>query len=177
MTIETPRLRLREWTDADLEPWVRMGADPRVMEFFPQTYTREHALQVAGMIRERLQCDGYGSWVVDVTGDLPFAGIITLQEVPFQAHFTPAYEVGWRLVPEAWGHGFATEGARAAIDFAFDTLGWHEVVAMTATINRRSRRVMGRLGMTYDPKDDFDHPRIEPGHRLNRHVLYRICRQ
>ncbi|MGH7714406.1 MAG: GNAT family N-acetyltransferase, partial [Vulcanimicrobiaceae bacterium] len=103
--------------------------------------------------------------------------VIALQQVPFAAPFTPAYEIGWRFLPEAWGNGYATESAAAALDYAFNTLGWHEVVAMTAVINQRSRRVMERLGMHRDPGEDFEHPRIPPGNRLRPHVLYRITRR
>jgi RimJ/RimL family protein N-acetyltransferase len=96
------------------------------------------------------------------------------KNVPFEAHFTPALEVGWRLAADAWGRGYATEGGRALLDYAFAQLGKSEVVSMTAAINVRSRRVMERLGMTYDPADDFPHPRLEEGHRLYPHVLYRM---
>jgi len=90
--------------------------------------------------------------------------------------FTPAREVGWRLAYDTWGHGYATEGAKAALAMAFDRLGWDEVVAVTALVNKRSERVMQRLGMVRDPNADFDHPRVPEGHLLRRHMLYRIRR-
>ncbi len=172
--IETQRLLLRDWRDSDLEPWVAMNADPRVTEFFDRTYTRELSESQAAMMRERLARDGHGWWVVEIRGGPAFAGVIVLQEVPFVAPFTPANEIGWRFGVESWGRGYATEGAEAALDFAFWALGWREIVAFTAQQNLRSRRVMERLGMTRDSADDFDHPRLEPGHRLRRNVLYRI---
>lgn len=150
-----------------------MGADPRVMEFFPSTYDRVQAEASASRMRERLDRNGYGWWVLEVKGGPAFAGVIALQDVPFEAHFTPALEVGWRLIYEQWGHGYATEAARAAIDFAFSDLGRTEVVAMTAAINLRSQRVMQRLGMTYDATDDFENPLPDVGDRLRPHVLYR----
>lgn len=151
-----------------------MSADPRVMEFFPQTYNREESRQMATRMRTNLEQDGYGWWVVEVVHGPAFAGLACLQKVPFEAPFTPATEIGWRFVHSQWGHGYATEAARALLDFAFTELGWNEIVAFTAAINERSLRVMQRLGMTHDPADDFDHPRLPPGHRLQRHVLYRI---
>ena len=153
-----------------------MSADPRVMEFFPWTQDRAEAEKMAATLRERFERSGYGWWAIEVKGRAPFAGVIALQEVPFEAPFTPALEVGWRLAHEHWGHGYATEGARAALDFAFAELQRHEVVAMTAAVNVRSQMVMRRLGMTRDEADDFDHPRLAPGHRLRRHVLYRAKR-
>jgi ribosomal-protein-alanine N-acetyltransferase len=70
----------------------------------------------------------------------------------------------------------ATEGARAAIRYGFENLKLDSVVSFTVPANLRSRRVMEKLGMTHDPRDDFDHPRLPAGHPLRRHVLYRIKR-
>ena len=173
-TIETPRIWLRGWRDDDIEPWIRLNADPVAMEFFPRTYTPEESRAGAALLRDKLARDGYGWFVAEVKDKFPFAGVIALAEVPFEAPFTPAFEVGWRFLPETWGQGYATEGARAAVDFAFESLGFSELVAMTATTNLRSQRVMQKLGMTHAPEDDFDHPRLPPGHPLQRHVLYRI---
>lgn len=151
-----------------------MNADARVTEFFVSKYPREQSERSAVENQKRLARHGYGWWVIEVKEGPPFAGVIALQEVPFEAPFTPALEIGWRLPFESWGKGYATEAASAILSVAFNVLGFTEVVALTASINARSRHVMERLGMTHDPSDDFDHPRIEPGHRLRRHVLYRI---
>lgn len=172
--LETERLILRPWHDEDIPHWVSMHADPRVMEFFQSTYTQDEAKEVAARLRLQLARDGYGWWIAEVKNGNRFAGTIALQKVPFDAHFTPAHEIGWRLTFDAWGNGYATEGARAVLDFAFSQLPCDEVVAMTAQINVRSQRVMERLGMQHDTADDFDHPRLEHGDRLRRHVLYRI---
>lgn len=174
--LETSRLVLRGWRKTDTEPWVQMNANARVTEFFVSTYSREQSERLAAENQKRLARDGYGWWVIEVKGGSSFAGVIALQEVPFAAPFTPAREIGWRLPFEVWGKGYATEGAAAALDFAFNKLGSREIVAMTASLNLRSRGVMDRLGMTYNPADDFDHPKIERGHRLRHHVLYRITR-
>jgi RimJ/RimL family protein N-acetyltransferase len=175
-SIETPRLLLRHWRDSDIEPWVTMNLDRRVTEFFTSEYTRPIVESAAVLRRRELDERGYGWWVVEVRGGTPFAGVVALGEVPFEAHFTPAREVGWRLAPEHWGKGYATEGARGALEHAFAVLGWDEVVAMTAVQNVRSQRVMDRLGMTRDPSDDFEHPKVREGSPLRRHVLYRLRR-
>lgn len=154
-----------------------MNADPRVTEFFAKRYPRELSESQASLVRRNLALYGYGWWVVEIRGGAAFAGVIALQDVPFDAPFTPAREVGWRFAPEHWGKGYATEGARAALEFAFAHLGWSEVVAFTAASNVRSQRVMVRLNMTHDPADDFEHPRIEEGDPLRRHVLYRIKKE
>ena len=165
---------MRGWRDSDVEPLVQMNADPRVNEFLYRPYTRVISEAAAARMREELGRAGYGWWVVEVRGGPAFAGMVCVREVPFEARFTPAWEIGWRFAFDAWGHGYATEAARAALDVAFGRLGLSEIVAFTSELNLRSRRVMTRLGMTHDPADDFEHPLVEEGHPLRRHVLYRL---
>jgi len=137
-----------------------------------QTY-RESAESMQS-IRDHFERRGFGLWAVEVIGGAPFIGFIGLSVPAFDAAFMPCVELGYRLAFEQWGHGYATEGSRAAIEFGFATLGLPEIVAMTAAGNTRSRRVMERLGMRRNPADDFDHPNIAAGHPLHRHVLYRL---
>jgi len=172
--LTTPRLRLRLWRDEDLEPYAALNADPRVREFFPSVQTLQESTDSMQSIRDHWQRRGFGLWAVEVIGGAPFIGFIGLSVPSFDAPFTPCVELGYRLAFEHWGRGYATEGSRAAIGFGFSTIGLPEIVAMTAVDNERSRRVMERLGMTRNPADDFDHPNIGAGHRLQRHVLYRL---
>lgn len=116
---------------------------------------------------------GFGQWVVEIPGEASFIGVVGLETVSCDAHFTPAVEVAWRLARDFWGKGYATEAARAALEFGFEQLGLDEIVAITVPANWRSRRVMERLGMTRAPEDDFDHPRVPTG-PLRRCVLYRL---
>jgi ribosomal-protein-alanine N-acetyltransferase len=176
MIIETPRLRLRPLTDADMEPVLAMLADPEVLRYVsPVPIPRASAEAAVTHYRGLLEAKGYGYWAIEVNGGASYAGIIMLQDVNFTAAFTPAIEVGWLLPREHWGNGYATEGARAALDYAFTTLKLDEVVALTAAGNIPSQRVMERLGMTHDPHDDFDHPHML-GTPLQRCVLYRSRR-
>ena len=168
------RLLLRQWRPEDREPFAAMNADPRVMEFFPSTLTREESDAVADRLQETIDAHGFGFWAVEIPGVTPFAGFIGLTAPRFDAHFTPCVEIGWRLARQFWNHGYATEGAQAALAFGFHDLKLSEIVAFTVPTNVRSRRVMEKLHMRYDPSEDFDHPRIAEGHPLRRHVLYRI---
>jgi RimJ/RimL family protein N-acetyltransferase len=174
-TLRTRRLILRPWRDEDLAPYAALNADPRVMEHFPKLLSREESDAQAARIRKHWDDHGFGIWAVEVDGGAPFIGFIGLQHVPFEAPFTPAVEVGWRLAYDAWGHGYATEGARAAVEHAFGALGLREIVAMTVASNQRSRRVMDRLGMRRAQGEDFDHPRLPEAHPLRRHILYRLA--
>jgi RimJ/RimL family protein N-acetyltransferase len=176
MILETPRLRLRPLTGDDREAFVGMAAEPAVMRYVsPVPIPRAAAEAAFDYYRRLLETKGYGYWAIDVNGGAPFAGVILLQDVNVAAAFTPAIEVGWLLPTEQWGNGYATEGGRAALEYAFTVLKLDEVVALTAAENSRSQRVMQRLGMTHDPSDDFDHPHTL-GTALERCVLYRIRR-
>jgi RimJ/RimL family protein N-acetyltransferase len=173
-TLRTRRLVLRPWRDSDLPPFARLNADPRVMEYFPSLLTPQQSDEVVARIQANFAQHGFGLWAVEVPGATEFAGFVGLAVPGFEAPFTPCVEIGWRLTPEVWGRGYATEGASAALDFGFGEAGLSEIVSFTVTANARSRAVMERLGMHRSPDDDFDHPRVPAGHRLRRHVLYRI---
>jgi ribosomal-protein-alanine N-acetyltransferase len=172
--LRTPRLHLRTWREADREPFAALNADPEVMRHFPSMLTREQSDAMVDRVMARMAEDGFGLWAVEVVETGAFIGFVGLSRPRFEAHFTPAVEVGWRLARAGWGHGYATEGATAALDHAFDVLGLDEVVSFTTPGNLRSQAVMQRLGMTRDPADDFDHATIPEGHPLRRHVLYRL---
>ena len=172
--LETSRLRLRRWREEDREPFAAINADPRVMEFFLAPLTRRQSDDLIDRIEDGFGRDGFGLWALERRDDGTLIGLTGLSAPEFEAHFTPAVEVGWRLASSAWGHGYATEAALAALGFAFDDAGLDEVVSFTSAGNRRSVAVMERIGMSRDPGGDFDHPAIPPGHPLCRHVLYRI---
>jgi RimJ/RimL family protein N-acetyltransferase len=174
--LRTDRLLLRGWREDDLEPFAVLNADPVAMEHLPGCLTREESDDLAGRIRAQFASHGFGFWAVEVPRVSPFIGFVGLAVPSFQAHFTPCVEIGWRLSPPYWGRGYATEAARAALAFAFRQLRLSEVVSFTVPGNARSRRVMERLGMRHSPADDFDHPALPDGHRLKRHVFYRVLR-
>jgi RimJ/RimL family protein N-acetyltransferase len=170
----TERLHLRRWREADRAPFAALNADPEVMEFFPSTLDSAASDAFADRIAQHVDEHGWGLWAVEVRETGRFIGFAGLAVPRFEARFTPAVEVGWRLSRDAWGFGYATEAARAAVAVGFAELGLTEIVSFTAVGNVRSRAVMERIGMTHDPADDFDHPALPAGHRLQRHVLYRL---
>lgn len=175
-TLTTERLVLRPWRQSDLEPMAALNADPETMRFFPAPLTREESDTFVSRMAMSFAHLGTGMWAVEVPGTAPCIGAVGLLHVGFEEHFTPAVEVGWRLAREHWGKGYATEAAREALRYGFETLRLDEVVSFTAAVNLRSRAVMERLDMRRDPAQDFSHPRIPAGHRLQPHVLYRLDR-
>jgi len=175
--IGTERLILRQWRESDREPFARMNCDPAVMEHFPALLSREESDALIDRAEAHLELHGFGPWAAELRDSHEFLGFVALFVPEFEAAFTPCVEIGWRLAREHWGRGLATEGARALVRHAFEVQRLPELVSFTVPTNRRSLRVMRKLGMTRDPMDDFDHPLIPAGHPLRRHVLYRLKRE
>jgi RimJ/RimL family protein N-acetyltransferase len=174
--VETERLILRWWQASDHVPFVNLNADPRVMEFFPATLSPAETEAMISKIEERMRQQGFGLWAAEVKRTKDFIGFIGLSVPGYTLPFSPCVEIGWRLAFDYWGNGYAQEGANAAIGFGFEKLHIKEIVSFTTAGNLRSRRVMERIGMTYDPMGDFDHPQLPKDHPLIKHVLYRKVR-
>ncbi|KAA0683461.1 GNAT family N-acetyltransferase [Roseomonas genomospecies 6] len=171
------RLILRPWRDGDGDAFHALSRNPTVMEHLLPLPDRAACDAVIARIGEHFDRNGFGFWAVERPGHSPFIGLVGLARVTWEAPFAPAVEVGWRLDPAHWGQGLATEAAGLALSYGFDTVGLTDIVAFTVPANRRSQRVMERLGMERDTAGDFDHPWVPDGHRLKRHVLYRIGRE
>lgn len=177
--LETPRIRLRQWTDADREPFAALNADPVVMEHFPAVLTREQSDAMVDRIHASIERNGWGFWAADdLTGGEPqLAGFIGINipqapDLPFQ----PCVEVGWRLARPFWGKGLASEGARLSLRVGFELLKLDEIVAMTQLRNMRSRAVMLRLGMREAVGEEFEHPQVPVGSHARAMCLYRLPR-
>lgn len=169
--LETARLILRDWREEDIPTFAAMGADPDVMRHFPRLLSYDEAATMARRIRASLARDGWGLWAVEIKDGAPFIGFVGLSKPEFRDDI----EIGWRLAPSAWGHGYATEAAHAAVAFGFTTLALPEIVSFTVPANLPSQRVMERIGMTRDPSADFDHPNVPIGSPLRRHWLWRVA--
>jgi RimJ/RimL family protein N-acetyltransferase len=176
LRLRTPRLLLREWRPEDADAFGAMSADAEVMELLLGPFDRATSDRWVAAAGDAWRAQNFGQWVVELPGEAPFIGVVGLSRVGFEAHFTPAVEAAWRLIRPCWGRGFAYEAARAAIEDGFYRVGLAEIVAITTPPNFRSWRLMERLGMVRDVGGDFDHPRVPEGHRLRRHVLYRLRR-
>jgi len=170
------RLVLRQWRENDRAPFADLNADQLVMEHFPDVLTREQSDAMLDRCVEQLEGEGYGLWAVELRTSGEFIGFVGLAVPTWESAFTPCTEVGWRLARSAWGHGYATEAANAALAMAFGPIGLEEVVSFTTTRNLRSQHVMQRIRMTCNRNEDFDHPLVADG-PLRRHLLFRINRE
>lgn len=173
-TLETPRLTLRQWRNADYAEFAHMNADPEVMRYFPNLLSVAQSDALTKKFDDLIAQKGWGFWVAERKSDCAFLGLVGLnfaEDLPV----TNCMEVGWRLAKAYWGKGYATEAAAASLHFAFSHLEQDRVAAFTSTVNSPSRRVMLRLGMK-DRKENFLHPRVPEGSPLQEHVHYEIER-
>lgn len=177
MELITPRLLLRRWRPEDREPYARLSADPRVMEFFPAPLSREESDEQIERFERHFDEHGFGMWAVERRDSPGCIGRIGLLMATFPAPFTPCVEIGWVLAAEHWGLGLAAEGAREVLRHGFTALAFDEIFSWTAVANARSRRVMETIGLRHDSAGDFEHPKLPEGHPLRRHVLYRARRE
>ncbi len=166
---------LRPFEDADRQPFSDLNAHPLVVATLGVEATRAESDAMIDRYTAELAREGWGFWAVSERRDPALIGMVGLHRAPPWLPFAPAVEAGWRLHPDHWGHGYATEAARTSLDAGF-AAGVDEIVAFTTTSNIRSQAVMERIGMARDPAGDFDHPSLPQGSPLRRHVLYRIER-
>lgn len=174
--IETDRLILRTWKDKDIKPYFLINQDPKVIEFLGGALTMEQVQDFIKAQNIQYQERNYALWAAELKESGEMIGFIGLHYVDWEAHFTPAIEIGWRLGSQYWGNGYATEGAKACLSYGFNKIGLREIIAITVPANVRSRRVMEKLGLKRDMGDDFVHPELPHDHHLSQHVLYRLAR-
>ncbi|MRT14348.1 GNAT family N-acetyltransferase [Enterobacteriaceae bacterium RIT711] len=173
MEYHTERLILRQWKQSDREPFAALNANPEVMRHFPKTLTREESDDMAKTIEQRMAENVWGFWAVEEKSSGAFIGFVGLNVPGYELPFSPVIEIGWRLDNAFWGKGYAPEAARKALEIGFEQYGMKEIVAFTALDNIPSQRVMEKIGMQRG--EEFDHPLLDEGHPLRRHVVYRIA--
>lgn len=172
--LKTKRLILRTWHESDLEPMSIINQDPLVCEFLAEIVNKTQTENLIRRFMLHYEIHGFTAYAVELRSNRTLIGFIGLLVATFEADFTPAIEIGWRLDSIYWEQGYATEAAKAIVDFVFTTLRLKEIVSFTAKNNFRSRRVMEKIGMYHNPNEDFDHPKLPKNSPLCRHVLYRI---
>ncbi len=172
MIIETQRLILRQWKAKDKPIFAELNADPEVMTFFPSLLTISESDSFVDRCVAMIEKEGFGLFAVELKESGAFIGFIGLCPATFESDFTPCIEIGWRLHKQYWNRGYATEGAKKVLEFAFDTLGKTEIFSFTSLLNLPSISVMEKIGM--EKVREFDHPKLLVDDALCRHVLYRV---
>lgn len=173
--LETERLILRQFRESDHAPFAALNADPKVMEHMLKPLTRAESDDFIRRIGVQFGAKGYSLWALERKSDSAFIGYTGLWPAPPEVPFEPKVEIGWRLAHAAWGQGYVTEAARAAMADGF-ARGMNEITSFTSFLNTRSIAVMERLRMTRDTAGDFNHPRVPKGHPLEAHLLYRMSK-
>jgi RimJ/RimL family protein N-acetyltransferase len=173
MHLTTDRLLLRQWHETDRDAFVAINQDPAVMRWLGPSLTEAQTDAFIARIQTSWQTNGFGLFAVERRDTPGFIGYIGLAVPRFEAHFMPSIEIGWRLASAHWGQGLATEGAHVVLDWAVHTVSLPNIVSFTTRDNLPSRRVMAKIGLTYTPADDFDHPMLAADNPLRPHVLYR----
>lgn len=170
--IETGRLTLRPAVDADRDAIAALNAHPRVGEWLGGVLDRAASDLFVDRVQAHVAAHGFGFWVVERREDARVIGMTGLWRAPDNLPEAGRVEIGWRLHPDTWGVGYATEAARSALTYGFDALKLQEIPAWTARTNLASQAVMRRIGMTPAPERDFDHPALAEDDPLRRHVVY-----
>ncbi|HHS3013009.1 GNAT family N-acetyltransferase [Legionella pneumophila serogroup 1] len=174
--LETKRLFLRTFQEEDVESLIAINQDPKVMQFFPSIPTREETIAFIDRVISHQEEKNFSLYAAEIKNTGEMIGFVGLFTAAFEAHFTPAIEIGWRISSKHWNQGYATEAAKAVLDYAFKTLGLDEIVSFTSILNKPSIQVMRKIGLHTNSEDDFDNPKVPSGSPLVGHVLYRLKR-
>ena len=172
--IETERLILRTWEKEDADIYFQINQDPKVIKLLRGPLTMKQINNFIIAVNKHQDKHGYTLWAIELRATKEFIGFAGLNYIEWEAHFTPAVEMGWRLGSQYWGNGYATEGAKASLDYGFKKCDLQEIVSFTVPENVGSIRVMEKLGLKRDLNGDFAHPKLAADHKLSHHVLYRI---
>lgn len=175
--IETDRLILRTWQASDTEPYFQLNQDPKVLEFLPGPLTMPQVQTFIQNMQQQWEESHYTLWAVEEKSSGQFIGFIGLNNLDLSPVLPSSVEIGWRLASAFWNKGYATEGAKVALNYGFEQCHLSEITAITVPQNQRSLHVMDKIGLKRDMQSDFNHPRLPANHKLSRHVFYRINRK
>ncbi|HEV2524097.1 MAG TPA: GNAT family N-acetyltransferase [Gammaproteobacteria bacterium] len=174
--IETERLLLRTWKIEDARAYFQINQDPKVIEFLRGSLTMEQVNDFIPAANSHNDKHGYTLWAVELKESGELMGFIGLNYIDWESHFTPAVEIGWRLGSQYWEKGYATEGAKASLDYGFKKCALKEIVSFSVPANTRSIRVIEKIGLKRDVNGDFAHPKLPIDHPLSLQVLYRLTK-
>ncbi|WP_438864427.1 GNAT family N-acetyltransferase [Neptunicella sp.] len=171
--LETDRLILRQWQASDRQPFADLNADPDVTEFFPAPFSATQSDEGIQRYQDGISQRGWGFWAVERKQQGDFIGFVGMQPIPDILPVEPGVEIGWRLAKHSWRQGYASEAAKACLQFAFVKLDLPQIFSFTAVANAPSQAVMHKIGMR-NMQQNFINPKVPQGHPLAEHVLYKI---
>ena len=165
------RLGFRNWELTDIDEMFEINSDKRVMEFFPSVATREQTIEFIERMQTLFGNEGFCYFAVDKLESNEFIGFIGLSEQKYGAKFTPCIDIGWRIKSSEWNKGFASEGAKRCLGYAFNDLKNEKVYSIAPKINLKSEHIMKKIGMK--KQYEFEHPLLTNDFRLKTCVLYK----
>ena len=172
---KSARLGFRNWKAEDLVEFAKLNADEAVMEHFPKTLSNNEVIEFIGRLKRHFEENGFTYFATEILETKEFIGMIGLALQKYKTEFTPAIDIGWRLKRTAWGKGYATEGAKRCIEYAFNDLAINKIIAVCTVKNGKSENVMKKIGMT--KKGAFNHPELRNHPEYEKHFCYEIIRK
>lgn len=169
---KSERLGFRNWCDSDIDPMIAISANPVVMEFFSYTATPDQTRTFIDRMKVMYASKSYCYFAVDELETGEFIGFIGLCDQDYDVEFAPCTDIGWRLDPKFWNKGYATEGAKACLNYAFEETEVDDVYSTTTQIHDASINIMKKIGMELHL--NFVHPKLKGDQRLENCVCYRI---
>ena len=171
---KSERLGFRNWKDEDLEEFAKLNSDEEVMKHFPKTLSNKEVVEFIERLKTHYEKNGFTYYATEILGSKEFIGMIGIAKQEYKTNFTPAIDIGWRLKRNAWGKGYATEGAKRCIEHAFNELDIIKIISVCVVKNKKSENVMKKLGMKR--KGEFNHPEIINHPEYKKHVCYEIIK-
>ena len=172
---KSTRLGFRNWKMEDLVEFAKLNADEAVMEHFPKTLSNNEVIEFIGRLKRHFEENGFTYYATEIIETKEFIGMIGLARQKYKTKFTPAIDIGWRLKRTAWGKGYATEGAKRCIEYAFNDLAINKIIAVCTIKNGKSENVMKKIGMT--KKGAFNHPELRNHPKYEKHFCYEIIKK
>ena len=169
---KSKRLGFRNWTKEDLTEFAKINADSEVMKYFPNMLTLQETSEFIVRLQKHYKNNGYNYFATEIMDTRELIGFIGLAYQEYETEFNPATDIGWRLKKSAWGKGYASEGAKRCLEFAFGELGLEKIVSTCTIRNKKSENVMKKLGMI--KKGEFKHPKLDKYHDYQKCVWYEI---
>jgi len=171
---KSERLGFRNWKNEDLDEFIKLNSDDKVMEHFPKSLSKNETGKLLDKLKNHFTVYGFTYYATEILKTKELIGMIGLAHQVYKSPYTPAIDIGWRLKKNIWGKGYATEGAKRCLEYAFTELGINTVIAVCTLKNLKSENVMKKIGMI--KKGVFNHPKMVNHPQYQEHYCYEIMK-